>query len=131
MEDYAEQRQLLQTKADFDALNDLRKAMYESELKSITVLQSLNGGGLTLLVTFLAKSGLSSEHIIKIFFLSSIVCFIMGFLSSMMIMINYPDFLENRYKNEGIPRIKRSKWLFGSIGFFILSIILIIAGLLI
>lgn len=86
--------------ADLNATNDLRKAMYNSELKAVLILQSINAGAAVLLVNFIKLSHLSCG--MKLLFLLSILSYIGGLIASLFLLFKIPDFLEKRYRqNQG------------------------------
>lgn len=118
--------------ANLQAVNDLRKAMYSFELKSVSNLQFINGGGATVLVGFLTHVN-NPSIFSRWLFLGAVASFMLGLLLSLILSYVSPVFLSARYqqnenrlaeKNYNAISRKRFLLLTSSTCFFFLAIIL-------
>lgn len=92
----------------FREVESLRSAIYDYELKTISNLQFINGGGAAVLVGFLSQSAVHSRY----YFGSSIISFLMGLIFSILLSFISPDFLELRFRqNQKFKDYKKYKCL--------------------
>lgn len=90
-------KQLIE-KADLKATNDLRKAIYNCEFKTLYTLQVLSIAGIGILVNFFLMLKCNYNYLIKGLFWLAIFCFIVALSCSIKLRLIYPDYLDARWK---------------------------------
>ncbi len=101
--------------ANYQAINDLRKAMYEQEYMNIRVLQIINGGAAVALVSLLGQIWTKAMWLVPCFTIS-IIFFIIGLVIAVLCGLNNPNFIEKRFRqNDTVDINKEFKELQDSI----------------
>lgn len=117
------------SKADLQATNDLRKAIYDYEFKALVIWQGINSASIGLLINLLPKVHYNYLIIFAFFF------FLMALFCTLIILYKSSSFLEARYHvKENQKRYKileklRSCMLITSSVLFLLGVIFSILGI--
>jgi len=88
-------------KNELNETENLRSAIYAYELKTISNLQFINGGGASVLVGFLSQIAITPKT--KCYFALSIISFLLGLIFSVILSFISPRFLIARYEQNQKP----------------------------